>query len=61
MTWLKLWDSVVFGKDKVKKRETAEKPVQKKEKKYVYKEDDDWMVWYGMLQLNLTFLKTGEN
>jgi hypothetical protein len=43
---LKLWDGVVFGKEKVKKKK--EKPEQKKEKKFGYKEeDDDWMVRFG--------------
>ncbi|CAB4009807.1 chromosome transmission fidelity 18 homolog, partial [Paramuricea clavata] len=42
LSWLKLWDGVVFGKEKVKKKK--EKPEQKKEKKFGYKEeDDDWM------------------
>ena len=48
LSWLKLWDGVVFGKEKVKKKPKQEKQENKykNEKKSGYKkddDDDDWM------------------
>ena len=40
----------MFGKEKVKKKNKQEKPAQKKEKKFGYKEeeDNDWMVRFSL-------------
>ncbi|XP_028395275.1 chromosome transmission fidelity protein 18 homolog isoform X2 [Dendronephthya gigantea] len=45
LSWLKLWDGVVFGKEKAKKKKnTDEKLANQKEKKFSFKEENtDWM------------------
>lgn len=49
LSWLKLWDGVVFGKKKVEKKKKEEKETKKKENKSSFEEvADEWMVRFGV-------------